>query len=86
MAAAARGPSWFARARLCQRRTRRSLAPEPALAVRRLLIGRSETGADWPVPKGRLLATGPARVRFQVLATLPQRRAGSQGLTVPQLP
>lgn len=54
MAAAARGPSWLARARLCQRRTRRSLAPDPALAVRRFFIGGSETGADWPIPKGRL--------------------------------
>lgn len=48
----------LARARLCQRRTRSSLAPEPAWAVRRLLIGRSEMGADWLVAKGRLPGSG----------------------------
>lgn len=57
-AAGARGPSWIARARLCQRRTPRGLAPEPASAVRRLLIGHSEAGADWSAPKGRLPASG----------------------------
>ncbi|XP_066242717.1 uncharacterized protein [Saccopteryx leptura] len=33
--------------------------PEPALAVRRLLIGRSETSPDWPTRKGR--HPGPSR-------------------------
>lgn len=45
------------RARPCQRRTRRSLAPDAAWAVRRALIGRSEAGAGWPTPSGCLRAS-----------------------------
>lgn len=62
------GSEGLARARLCQRSTRRSLAPDPALAVRCVLIGRSETGAGWPTPNGRLPAlAGPALARLGAL-------------------
>lgn len=71
MAAAASGPSWNARARFCHRRTRRSLAPDPASAVKSLLIGGSETGAGWPRQNGRLLALlGPALARLRALSRL----------------
>lgn len=80
------GSEELARARLCQRRTRRSLAPDPALAVRCVLIGCSETGAGWPTPKGRLPAlAGPALARlpglFRTLAW-----AAEPGLTVSLIP
>lgn len=82
MAAAARGPSWLLRARLCQRRTRRSLAPEPACAVRRLFIGRSETDADWPIPEGRLPAlSGSALARLQAFASWPEAQSRVSTLT-----
>ena len=71
-----------ARARLCQHRTRRSLTPDPALAVKSLLIGGSETGAGWPRQNGRLLALlGPALARLRALARLPAWGA-RPGLTV----
>lgn len=84
--AAAPGPSWVARARLCQRRARCSLAPDTAWAVRRLLIGGSETDADWPTPNGRLRLSWapPVRASERPLAGL-GRRAGSHALAVSRL-
>lgn len=46
------GSGWVARARLCQRRTRLSLAPDPAWVVRSFLIGGSETSAGLAQMKG----------------------------------
>lgn len=54
MAALTRGPSSIARASLSVPRSLQPSSLPQALAVRRVLIGRSEAGADWPMPNGRL--------------------------------